>query len=297
MTWSSITSSCTSTTTRFGAFASAFALSMLKSVLKTKMIAFINLFAIFNRMSEAMHLKQIAFILVCIFTFVAMVKQGKKTIQKIGDESVKTEEITVEVAPTPVVGEIVVNISGEASATADTADEVPSASIDLVIPTKVKNEKENAVSVKVLLKDGDAVSEVFKTEMKNTSKERKQEMVKEMTDEIKDLLMKREFLLEGVGSTKKKDDKTEAHDIMLTVKFGEKTWINTFKSDMTVSVVRDECCHHFSIAKTKYRDHTLLKDNKDLVVVGRATIGGKLAIKAGTALASGSTVFLVMYNK
>jgi len=106
--------------------------------------------------------------------------------------------------------------------------------------------------------------------------------------------MKREFLIEA---TTKKEDKTEGNNIELTVKFGEKTWVNTFKSNMTFSVVRDECCHHFGIGKTKYRDHTLLKDNKDLLVAGRATIGGKSAIKADNALTSGSTVFLVMYNK
>ena len=103
--------------------------------------------------------------------------------------------------------------------------------------------------------------------------------------------MKHEFLIEA---TTKKEDKTEGNNIELTVKFGEKTWVNTFKSNMTFSVVRDECCHHFGIGKTKYRDHTLLKDNKDLLVAGR---GGKSAIKADNALTSGSTVFLVMYNK
>jgi len=38
-----------------------------------------------------------------------------------------------------------------------------------------------------MLKDDDAFSKVFKTEMKNTSNERELEMVQEMTNEIKDL--------------------------------------------------------------------------------------------------------------
>ena len=233
-----------------------------------------------------------------------MVKQGKSTIKKIAEEddktmqsladgSIKPEDVKVD--KEELVKDLQDVLVDVVDPKVDEEGEQPSASTsDLAIPTKMKKEKENAVSIKIALKDDDAVSEVFKTEMKNTSKERKQEMVQEMTDEIKSLLSKREFLQ---GSAKKKDEKTEVYDIELTVKFDEKTWVNTFKSDLTFSSIRDECCHHFGIAKTKYQDHTLLKDNKDLLVVGRGTIGGKSAVKSGNVMTSGSTVFLVKYNK
>ena len=234
-------------------------------------------------------LKQFAFVCIIFLTFAIMVNQSKKDIKKIAEEGVKPEEVMVETPQEPTV--VVVDEVVE-------TDQATGSNEPALTPTKpTKKVVDNHIQVQ-FPKDSKP-SEVYMQDVKNASKERQTEMMKEMMDEMKDLAIKYNYIkILHKGDKSVKDNA----DVFKKVQIYKEGTTEPFEIDvntkMTWAGLRDECARHFKIPKKSWGDYTLITEcwRKNCLESSRATVGGEKSIERGIAVDDMKMYHFVKYD-
>ena len=172
----------------------------------------------------------------------------------------------------------------------------PSTAPAVVAPTKPVKPK--SLTFRFELEDTDKVTTTFMNDVKAMDDTRKKEMVAELSQEIKSLLMKRQYLLEIMKGDKDTSNDTHADDveiITIVIRYGEVTYNMDIKCDMTFATLRDEACKHFSIIKSKWKTMTLVNSKgSDCLTSSRASVCGSSAKKNNVDLKPMDVINLVM---
>ena len=267
----------------------------LKLVLRTRLKQgehhpfFSSNFILFDYLQPMRLLKQFAFVCIIFLTFAIMVNQSKKDIKKIAEEGVKPEEVMVETPqePTVVVADEVVE-----------TDQATGSNEPALTPTKpTKKVVDNHIQVQ-FPKDAKP-SEIYMQDVKNATKNRQTEMMKEMMDEMKDLAIKYSYiknLHKGDKSVKTDADvfkNIEIHKEGITEPF-----VMQVNTKMTWAGLRDECARHFKIPKKSWGDYTLITEcwRKNCLESSRATVGGEKSIERGIAVDDLKIYHFVKYD-
>lgn len=225
-------------------------------------------------------LKQFAVIVAFILLLLTMVNQSKKDIKKIAEEGVKPEDVVLskdeEVA---VVDEVV------------ETDQATGSNEPALTPTKpTKKVVDNHIQVQ-FPKDAKP-SEIYMQDVKNATKNRQTEMMKEMMDEMKDLAIKYSYI---------KSVKTDA-DVFKNIEIHKEGITEPFvmqvNTKMTWAGLRDECARHFKIPKKSWGDYTLITEcwRKNCLESSRATVGGEKSIERGIAVDDLKIYHFVKYD-
>ena len=234
-------------------------------------------------------LKQFAFVCIIFLTFAIMVNQSKKDIKKIAEEGVKPEEVMVETSQEPTV-----MVDNEVVET----DQATGSNEPALTPTKpTKQVVDNHIQVQ-FPKDAKP-SEIYIQDVKNATKNRQTEMMKEMMDEMKDLAIKYSYiknLHKGDKSVKTDADvfkNIEIHKEGITEPF-----VMQVNTKMTWAGLRDECPRHFKIPKKSWGDYTLITEcwRKNCLESSRATVGGEKSIERGIAVDDLKIYHFVKYD-
>lgn len=204
------------------------------------------------------------------------------TLKKTAEEGVKEDE------PPLAEDEVNVTIVG---AEGEKVEEQPTSST-VVAPKKAVKAK--SLSFKVDLGEADVPTEAFKKDVKGLTELRKKEMIKEMGQEVKDLLIKRQYLLdEGKGG--KKTNKS-ATTFNFKVSYDDAGVEADFQCEGTDTIAgfRDNIGKHFGVLKSHWRDWTLIyKTDINLCESSRATVE---TVAKKTGLTDDDKIHFVKYT-
>ena len=114
-------------------------------------------------------------------------------------------------------------------------------------------------------------------------------------DEMKVLAVKHSFIENMFKDENKTKNDNDEKKYKIEVRYGDKPSFHFQASAMmTWARLRDDCAKNFGILKTKFREFTLMSNDKDCLESARATIGGKTS--HDNKPVDGSTYRLVAYQ-
>lgn len=265
-------------------------------------------------------IKQFITILLFIALLIAMVKNAKKTVQKVANvedvhneltQSVtemnqqiadaieqSTEGIEVEVEQTSgtVIGHTInddkVTMSTDGTVTGSPAEAPATGSGDIPTPSFAKPKIQKKVK---------ALSEEFIQQCQSASEEGRKEIFMNLIQEVKDKTNQIEYLKQTYNLQEPKAEKKTADEVT-TIKMkvnykNDKNEVKTvemmFMSDRTIAHARDEIANAFRISKTHYCKWTLSFNNIDLCASSRGTIG---TVLKKNSIPEGSVFQFVKYE-
>ena len=220
-------------------------------------------------------LKHIIVIVAYLALLIIMVKQSKKTVQKVAEAiDTTTEGINVEVEQT--TGEIkghVGNVADSADAPTDVEGQEapamsstdvepqeeapPASSTDVNIPSFNKPKVQRKVK---------PVDEQFKTMMRNATEEERKQYVSGLMDNISEMTNKVEWVKQEFAMEVKKEKKTTVNyeEFTLKCEHSVNNVIKTFSTSKTIASIRDEFALHFGFKPKDLRVLTLAYDGKNI---------------------------------